>query len=126
MNKPLLNGDVSEELGIVKRADIDNIRSNSKISFDPYYDYPKLFEGLSNVKVLNKIRLTPQTVPFALTKPRQIPIPMLKEIKDNLDNIVNLKVIEPVEEPTDWCAGLVLAPKANGNIMPCLFLIHVH
>ena len=33
-----------------------------------------------------------------------------------------LKVIEPVEEATDWCSGLTIAPKPNGAIRMCVDL----
>ena len=31
-------------------------------------------------------------------------------------------VIEYVEEPTEWCSGLTIAPKANGGIRMCVDL----
>jgi len=33
-----------------------------------------------------------------------------------------LGVIENVEQPTEWCAGLVVVPKANGKVRICVDL----
>lgn len=32
------------------------------------------------------------------------------------DKMLALYVIEPIEEPTEWCSGLTIAPKSNGSI----------
>lgn len=36
--------------------------------------------------------------------------------------MISLGVIEPVEQPTEWCSGLTIAPKANGAIRMCVDL----
>ena len=36
--------------------------------------------------------------------------------------MVNLGVIEPVDEPTDWCAPIVVVLKPNGNVKICVDL----
>ena len=33
-----------------------------------------------------------------------------------------LGVIEKVEQPTEWCAGLVAVPKVNGRVHICIDL----
>lgn len=40
----------------------------------------------------------------------------MKKVKDELQRILQLDVIEPVDKPTDWCSPIVLVPKANGNV----------
>ena len=122
LGQMLLDGGTCEKLGILKR--IESIEK--KISFDPKKKFSKLFEGLGKVKIPYRIKLKEDAKPRPLTTPRRVPIPMLKEIKENLDNMVQLGVIEPVEEPTEWCSGLVLAPKANGKIRMCVDYIHLN
>ncbi|KMQ90706.1 hypothetical protein RF55_9507 [Lasius niger] len=40
--------------------------------------------------------------------------------------IEGLGVIEPIEEPTEWCSGLVLSPKPNGIIRMCVDYIRLN
>ena len=35
---------------------------------------------------------------------------------------MQLGMISPVEEPTEWCAGMVIAQKANGSVRICVDL----
>lgn len=40
--------------------------------------------------------------------------------------MIHLGVIEPIEEPTEWCSGLVLSPKPNGIIRMCVDYIRLN
>lgn len=40
--------------------------------------------------------------------------------------MVNMQVIEPVEEPTVWCPGMVIAAKSNGNVRICVDLTELN
>lgn len=31
-----------------------------------------------------------------------------------------LDVIEPVDEPTEWCSAIVIVPKADGRVRICV------
>ena len=46
----------------------------------------------------------------------------MQAVKDELDHMQRLGVIEPVETPTEWCAGLVVVPKPNGRVRICVDL----
>lgn len=35
-------------------------------------------------------------------------------------------VVVPIEEPTDWCADMVVAPKPNGKIRICSDMTHLN
>ena len=35
-------------------------------------------------------------------------------------------MIAPIDEPTEWCAGIVVAPKPNGKIRICVDLTHLN
>ena len=39
-----------------------------------------------------------------------------------LDKMLDRDVIEPVDEPTEWCSGLTIVPKPNGKIRMCVDL----
>ncbi|CAB4034384.1 Retrovirus-related Pol poly from transposon [Paramuricea clavata] len=41
-------------------------------------------------------------------------------LREHLDELVKLEVIERVDYPTDWVSAIFVAPKPNGNIRLCL------
>lgn len=123
--KPLLAGDVSKALGIVRKADINAIRSN-RMSFDPMKKFQGLFRDLGHVRIPYTIRLTEDSVPYALTTLRRIPLPLLEKIKRKLDSMVEMDVIVRVDEPTEWCSGLVTVPKPNGDIRMCVDYVQLN
>lgn len=43
-------------------------------------------------------------------------------MKQELERIETLGVIAKVEQPTEWCAGMVVVPKANGKVRICVDL----
>ena len=78
--------------------------------------YPELFKGLGKLKDNYVIRLREDATPFALTTTRRVPIPLLPKVKEELQRMENMGVITRIEEPTDWCAGMVVVPKQNGKV----------
>ncbi|UYV62041.1 K02A2.6-like, partial [Cordylochernes scorpioides] len=61
------------------------------------------------------IKLKDESQPHAIYTPRRIPIPLLNKTKEQLDQMVEKGVIEKVEQPTDWCAPMVIVPKPSSN-----------
>ena len=77
--------------------------------------YPSLFTGLGILKGDSYvIQFKPDAKPFALYTPRNVPTPLRKKVQDELSRMQSLGVISPVEEPTQWCAGMVMVPKPSG------------
>ena len=68
------------------------------------------------------IKLQPEAEPFALSTPRSIALPLLPKVKQELERIEKMGVISKVNGPTDWCAGMVVAPKAAGSVRICVDL----
>ena len=54
--------------------------------------------------------------------PRRIPIAIPDKVKDELNRMVKLKVIERIREPTDWVSSMVTVQKPNGSLRICLDL----
>lgn len=52
--------------------------------------------------------------------PRKVPIAVKSKLKEELSKLVNLQVITPVTEPTDWCSQISVQSKKNGNLRVCL------
>ena len=86
-------------------------------------DFPSVFNGLGLVKGEPvSIQVNEGTTPYHIGAPRRVAIPMLKPLKEELERMVKLEVIEPVDEPTEWCHPMVLVRKPNGNIRVCIDL----
>ena len=62
------------------------------------------------------IKLQDNAKPFAITTPQRVPIPLLKPVKEDLDCMEDMGIIFPIQELTDWCAGMVPVRKKNGQI----------
>ena len=37
-----------------------------------------------------------------------------------------MQIISKVDEPTEWCAGMVIVPKANGKVRICVDLTNLN
>ncbi len=68
------------------------------------------------LEVMEGIKLKEGAEPFTLTSARRVAIPLLPKVEKELNRMVNLGVISKVTEPTNWCAGMVVVPKPNGNV----------
>ena len=82
--------------------------------------YPVLFNGLGTFPNEYEIKLKPDAKPFALFTPRNVPLPMLRRVQTELQQMEALGVITKVNEPTEWCAGMVVVPKNSGAIRICV------
>ncbi|GBM21326.1 Uncharacterized protein K02A2.6 [Araneus ventricosus] len=104
-----------------------NLNSVCQISAaDPKAKFPELFKGLGVMKGCYYIKLKPGAIPFAITSPRRVPIPFLKQTKAELERMVEEKVITPVLKPTEWCAPVVIVPKSDGNVKICVDLLELN
>lgn len=111
--RPLLGLPAIIALGLFSR--VNSIEINS-IDMDTLKtSYPKLVSGLCAVKQPYTIKLKPDAVPFSLKNPRRIPLPLVGKVKEELQRMERMGVISRVEEPTDWCAGMVVMPKTDGK-----------
>ena len=41
-----------------------------------------------------------------------VPLPLHSKVQDELNRIELLDVISPVRDPSPWCGGIVVVPKA--------------
>ena len=62
------------------------------------------------------ITLKPDVVPFSVSVPRRVPIPLLPKVKLELESMVKADIIEEINEPTPFCAPCVTVPKSNGRV----------
>ena len=119
LERPLLGRDAVEKLKLVKRVDT--------VSSDDYKTkmaskHPQLFTGLGQMKETYTITLKGDAKPFAISVPRKVPLPLYQKTKDELDRMLETGVISPVDQPTCWCAPMLVTPKSNGKVRECVDL----
>ena len=68
------------------------------------------------------IQLSEDVCPYALYTPRAVPIPLRQKVIEELERMESLGVITKIEEPTEWCSGMVVVPKSNGTVRICVDL----
>ena len=84
--------------------------------------FPSLFQGLGNLGEEYDIQLKSEAKPFAIFTPRHVALPLRIKVQQELDRMESLGVISRVDQPTPWCAGMVVVPKKNGDIRICVDL----
>ncbi|KAK3796221.1 hypothetical protein RRG08_006791 [Elysia crispata] len=60
--------------------------------------------------------------PECIYTARRIAHPLLPKVKAEIDRMITEGVISPVEQPTDWCSGIVVVPKPNNTVRICVDL----
>ena len=63
--------------------------------------FPKVFSGLGRLEGDYQIRLNEEAVPYALSTPRRIPLPLNDKVKDELERMEKMGVVSKIEKPTD-------------------------
>ena len=109
-------------LGRPTIQDLDILKVIAAVNLSPKDQYPSLFRGLGKLKGDYHIELRDDARPFALSTPRRVAIPLLKSVQQELDRMERTGVITKVNQPTEWCAGMVVVPKANGGVRICVDL----
>ena len=82
-------------------------------------EYSTVFKGFGNLDGEVSIQLKENAVP-KIHPPRRVPYALKDKVKEELDKMEKLGVIEKVTEPTDWVNSLVIAEKPNGKLRLCL------
>lgn len=100
----LLSRNVAAAMGLIKR--MEEIKATQTID-----SYP---DDIGKLKIKPiKITLREDAVPYSVTTARRVSVPMLPKVKKELDRMVDCGVIQPISEPTEWCAPMVPVPKKN-------------
>ena len=82
--------------------------------------FPALFDGkLGTLRENVDLTVDTEIQPIK-NAPRRVPHAMMQPLKDELDRLEKLQVIEKVTEPTEWLSSLVTVKKPNGKLRLCI------
>ena len=121
LQTPLAGRPTIQKLELVKRI--------QEVTLDEEYitaEYPELFSGLGRIKGSYRIELEESAKPYSVSTPRRVPIPLLPKVKEELERMETLGVISKIDEPTDWCAGMVVVPKPGNGVRICIDLTRLN
>ena len=120
LSKPLLGRPAIQALGIIERVNVSSVNATAKTKNYYRAKFPKIFSGLGRTNWTYKIVLDPNAKPYALSTPRRVPLPLMQKVKTELERMERLGVISKMDEPTEWCAGMVVVPKQNSDVRICI------
>ena len=109
-------------LGLPAIKALEIITGINAIAHNIPEQYPGLFSGLGMFKGEYTIKLQPDVKPFCLFTPRNISLPLREKVKQEIQRMERLGVISKMNEPTQWCAAMVVIPKLSGSIRICVDL----
>lgn len=104
LTKTQVQNDVISQIDIKKEI-------NEKYA-NVFKDLGKL-DGKLHLEVKDSVR--PVQLP-----PRNIPLALKPNVKEELCRLEKLGVIKPINTPTDWLSAFMVAPKRNGDIRLCI------
>ena len=116
---PVLGLETCEQLDLIQRVMTVSGQEPDQACSEIVQEYDDVFQGLGCLGVEYKIKLRDDAVPV-IHAPRRVPVALMKPLREELDRMIDLGVIEKVEEPTEWVSSLVVVQKANGKLRLCL------
>ncbi|KAM7281966.1 uncharacterized protein ISCGN_002124 [Ixodes scapularis] len=121
LRKPLLGKPAIEKFRLCPQ-----ICMTANKACEPKKEFSHLFQGLGSLEGAHVLKLKPNATPFAIASPRRVPLSLYRETQKELENMQSQGVISPVEEPTEWCAPMVIVPKPPGKIRICVDLTQLN
>ena len=81
--------------------------------------YPVVFEGVGTLPDILHLEID-NYVPSVQLPVRRISLAVRDQLKHEIDRLVELKVITPVDSPTDWISATVVTIKKDESICLCI------
>ena len=85
-------------------------------------EFPRVFDVESGLREMvgepMTIELTDDAIPYAQTCARNIPYNWRDDVRQQLDELLQHDIIEPVEHHTEWCHPLCPVPKTDSDGKP--------
>lgn len=114
---PLFGLKACLELNLISR--LFSLNCENASSEEILENYRDVFEGLGCLPTEYRIRLEKDAKPV-INPPRKIPYALRNKVKNELDRLEKMRVIQKVTEPTEWVNSLVVVEKPNKDVRLCL------
>ena len=95
---------------------ISHISTVDSVKQRVVFKFPKIFKGLGTIDEEYSIVLKQDAIPYALSAPQRILLPLKSQVEQELRHMEQLGVIRTVDTRTEWCAGMVVVPKSNDKV----------
>ena len=105
----LLGFPAIQNLCLIKQADSVSATDSIKQQFT------NVFKGLGTLVEEYRIKFKGNAAPYST--PRNVPLSLREKVKEELKRMEAMGGIYKVDQPTPWCAGMVVVPKKSENIM---------
>ncbi|KAL9989578.1 hypothetical protein ACROYT_G004142 [Oculina patagonica] len=117
---PLLGLNATEKMGLLTVHKENFVSVVENLEDDLVVKYADVFDnGLG--KLPGKVHLQVDTACQPVILPaRKVPVFVREKFKVELQRLQDLKVIAPVDEPTEWVSQFVVAVKKSGDLRVCI------
>ena len=117
---PLLGLNATQKMKLltVHKKNFINVVENA--NDDLTANYADVFDkGLGTLPGKVRLQVDPDCKPVILPA-RKVPVSVREKFKEELQRLERLKVIAPVDEPTEWVSQIVVAVKKSGELRVCI------
>ena len=115
-SSPILGLRACERLNLIQRIHEIDIYNDTENFYEQFND---CFDEIGTLPRVHHIVID-KSVPPVVHAARKIPFALKDKLKEELDRMIRMNIIEPVTEPTEWVSQLVIVEKSNGNLRICL------
>ena len=118
---PILGATAIQKMGLVTINE-DQFKMVAAVSRQPdvIAEFSDVFKDeLGSLPGTVHLNTDPNVTPHVAGS-RRIPIAIKPKVKQELKNMVQQGIIEPVNEPTNWVSSLALVIKRNGKLRICI------
>ena len=124
LHTSLLRRPAIQALHVLQRPQVESLLAmttdNSGYKNNVISDYPQLLTGLGEtLGTPHHIHLADNATPYSLCTPCGVPVPLIAKVDATLGKMESQGVIRRIDELTEWCAGMFVVPKSNGDVHVC-------
>ena len=129
---PLLGAKASQHMGLLEIhpenfTQVANVKmpqssetARAKTADQLIKEYHDVFEGdLGTLPGTQRLEVDPSVTP-TISPSRRVPLALKPRLKQELERLTSLRVIAPVDSPTDWVSNVVVATKPSGDLRICI------